>query len=88
LSYCGISALTQLQINYVQGAKAFYSKWVPERQGDMDSTKRTLRFNETTLVNQSKTSVKLALNIDLREYLQPKYPRKEGRHGTPHYILA
>src|SRR6185295_13685221 len=48
-------------VNYVQGAKAFYSKWVPERQGDL------IRYDPR----------KLALCTDLREYLQPNLSRRK-----------
>jgi len=65
----------------VQGAKAFYNKWVSERQGATDPC---------------KSAVKLALRKDLREYLQPNRgllnldsePYWKGLHGTPYYILV
>ena|GEM_PF-3292834 len=51
------------EINYVQGAKAFYNKWVRERQGVADRS-----------ICDVNPLIKLAQRIILREYLQPKYP--------------
>jgi len=47
----------------VQGAKAFYNKWVRERQGVADRS-----------ICDVNPLIKLAQRIILREYLQPKYP--------------
>jgi hypothetical protein len=61
----------------VQGAKAFYNKWVPERQGEPQMARM-----------RAYPRSKLALAYDLREYLQPPNLHQKGLHGTPHDILV
>jgi hypothetical protein len=38
--------------NYVQGAKAFYNKWVPERQGSAEHAFRTFFYRQFLSVDR------------------------------------